>query len=90
MIKSKEAVLAKVVSQNLEAAGKIKSASNELEVVHAVLATQVPAKQVDADVLAAVDRTDEIGQQLADTAEALVKSTELLRDMGATAGGQSA
>ncbi|RYH45378.1 MAG: hypothetical protein EON54_16745 [Alcaligenaceae bacterium] len=90
MSNSKDAVLATVVSQNLEAAEQIKSASNELEVVHAVLTTHVPAKQVDADVVAAVDRTDEIGQQLADTAEALVKSTELLRQMGADGGGKSA
>jgi hypothetical protein len=44
---------------------------------------------VDADALSAVDRTYEIGKQLADTAEALVKSPDLLRETGANNGGQS-
>lgn len=90
MTKSKDAVLATVVSQNLEAAEQIKSASNELEVVHAVLTTQVPSNRADADLLAAVDRTDEIGQQLADTAEALEKSVEMLREVSGKSSGPSA
>jgi ABC-type transporter Mla subunit MlaD len=49
--------------------------------VHAVLSTQVPTQQTDADVRAAVERTDQIGQQLADTAEALEKTTEKLREL---------
>lgn len=89
MTKSKDAVLAEVVSQNLEVVEQVKSASNELEVVHAVLSSQVPAKQVNPDVLAAVDRTDELGNQLAETAEALVKSTELLRELKANNGNQT-
>lgn len=89
MTKSEDAVLAEVVSQNLEVVEQVKSASNELEVVHAVLSSQVPAKQVNPDVLAAVDRTDELGNQLAETAEALVKSTELLRELKANNGNQT-
>ncbi len=71
--------IADAVSQNLEAVEQIKCASNELDVVHAVLSTHVAEPQVSPDVLAAVERTEEIGQQLAETAEALERATELLR-----------
>ncbi|RYH15682.1 MAG: hypothetical protein EON54_28605 [Alcaligenaceae bacterium] len=79
-----------VLSQNVEAVEKIKSASNELQVVHAVLSTQVPSAQTNPDVLAAVERTDEIGQQLAETAEALEKSNEMLREIEASSNRESA
>lgn len=78
---SKEAALADVLSQNVEAAEQIKSASNELDVVHAVLSSQSSASQADEDLQAAVERTDEISEQLAETAEALDKSNQRLREL---------
>lgn len=73
-----------VLDINVEAAQQIKAASSELEVVHAVLSTQVPVPQANPDVLAAVERTEEIGQQLADTVDALEKSNEMLREIQAS------
>lgn len=80
---TKKSDLVDVLSQTAEAAQQVKSASTELEVVHAVLSTQVPSQDVHGDVQAAVERTDEIGQQLAETAEALEKTTEKLREIEA-------
>ncbi|RYF07591.1 MAG: hypothetical protein EOO31_05880 [Comamonadaceae bacterium] len=73
-------VIHEVLNRNAETVEQIKSASHELEVVHAVLSTQIPPPQTNPDVLAAVERTEEIGQQLAETVEALEKSNEMLRD----------
>ncbi|CAN7412983.1 hypothetical protein [Acidovorax sp. LjRoot194] len=77
-------VITDVLNQNAEAAEQIKTVSNELEVVHAVLSTQLPAPQATTDLVAAVDRTDELSQQLAETAQALERSNELLRELKAS------
>lgn len=74
--------IADVLLQNIEAAEQIKSAANELEVVHAVLSTKVPGKAAEGDVQAAVVRTGEIEQQLSETAQALDESNERLREIG--------
>jgi len=84
---SPDAAMADVLSQNLEAAEQIKAAANELEVVHAVLSTQIPnaaaTATVEDDLQAAVARTGEIEEQLSETAQALDQSNALLRDLAA-------
>ena len=84
MENSKNSPIAEVISQTSNAAEQVKSASNELEVVHAVLSTEVAPEQAHSDVVAAVERTEEIAQQLAVTAEALEKSNEMLREIKAS------
>ena len=71
--------IAQAISQNTDAVDQIKAASDGLDVVHAVLTTHVAEPQAHPDVLAAVERTDEISQQLAETADALERATDLLR-----------
>lgn len=85
MESAKPSPLAEVLTQTSDAAEQVKSASNELEVVHAVLSTEVASEQATADVVAAVERTELIAQQLAETVEALDKSNEMLRDIKASA-----
>jgi hypothetical protein len=68
-----------VLSRNLETAEQIKATANELDVVHAVLATQIPDDALQGDLQAAVERTDQLEQQLSDTAEALDQSNALLQ-----------
>lgn len=80
---TKDAALVDVLNQNVEAAEQIKAAANELEVVHAVLSTQIPTQTVEGDLQAAVERTEEIEQQLTETAESLDRSNQLLREMDA-------
>lgn len=75
--------IAEVLNQNQEAAEQIKAAASELDVVHAVLSTQIPPEALEGDLQAAVERTDELEQQLNETAEALEKSNDLLRDIEA-------
>lgn len=82
-MQSKDAAISDVLEQNVEAAEQIKAAASELEVVHAVLSTKVPAQGAQGDLQAAVDRTSEIEQQLSDTAEALDKSNAMLREIDA-------
>ncbi len=89
MTPSTSPTIVEAINQNVDAVEQIKSASNGLSVVHAVLSTHVPAPQANPDVLAAVERTDEIGQQLAETAEALERTTELLREAEASSEGKS-
>lgn len=73
-----------VLHQNLEAAEDIKAAAVELDVVHAVLSTQIPTQAMQGDLQAAVQRTDELEKKLNETAEALDKSNALLQShMGA-------
>lgn len=72
-----------VLNQNIEAAEQIKATASELNVVHAVLSTQIPTEALEGDLQAAVERTDELEQQLNETAEALEKSNDLLREIGA-------
>ncbi len=79
-----------VLNQNIEAAEQIKATASELTVVHAVLSTQIPTKAMEGDLQAAVERTDELEQQLNDTAEALEKSNDLLREIDAKQGGAPA
>lgn len=85
----KDAALSDVLNKNIEAVEQIKTSANELEIVHAVLSTKVPMEGAEDDLQAAVERTSEIEQQLSDTAEALHKSNELLREIDAnhSAGG---
>ena len=78
---SKDAAIGEVLNQNLEVAAQIKAAASELEVVHAVLSTQVPAEAAQGDLKAAVERTGEIEQQLSDTAAAMDKSNAVLREL---------
>ncbi|EER62265.1 hypothetical protein AcdelDRAFT_0179 [Acidovorax delafieldii 2AN] len=88
---SKDTAIGEVLNQNLEAAEQIKAAASELEVVHAVLSTQVPAKAAQGDLKAAVERTGEIEQQLSETAEAMDKSNAVLRELdSSTATGPTA
>ena len=75
---SKDAAISDVLNQNIEAAEQIKSAANELVVVHAVLSTKVAAQGAEGDLQAAVKRTAEIEQQLNQTAEALDSSNQQL------------
>jgi hypothetical protein len=82
--------LNEVLNQNLEAAEQIKATASELDVVHAVLSTQIPSEALEGDLQAAVERTDELGQQLSETAEALEKSNELLRRIDAGQGASPA
>lgn len=74
-------LIAEVVTENAEVVEQLKAAANELEVVHAVLSTKVPMAAPSADVSVAIERTDLIGQQLAETAEVLDKTTEKLREI---------
>lgn len=88
---SKDTAIGEVLNQNLEAAEQIKAAASELEVVHAVLSTQVPAEAAQGDLKAAVERTGEIEQQLSETAEAMDKSNAVLRKLdSSTATGSAA
>ena len=82
-MQSKDAAISDVLEQNVEAAEQIKAAASELEVVHAVLSTKVPAQGAEGDLQAAVDRTSQIEQQLSNTAEALDKSNAMLREIDA-------
>ncbi|MDZ7862886.1 hypothetical protein [Acidovorax sp.] len=77
------AEIADVLNQNVEAAEQIKATASELNVVHAVLSTQIPSEALEGDLQAAVERTDELEQQLSETAEALEKSNDLLREIDA-------
>ncbi|EJE50155.1 hypothetical protein PMI14_05239 [Acidovorax sp. CF316] len=77
------AEIADVLNQNAEAAEQIKATASELNVVHAVLSTQIPPDSLEGDLQAAVERTDELEQQLNETAEALEKSNDLLREIDA-------
>ncbi|MGV3679969.1 MAG: hypothetical protein ACO1PM_09620 [Acidovorax sp.] len=78
--------IADVLNQNAEAAEQIKATASELNVVHAVLSTQIPPEALEGDLQAAVERTDELEQQLSETAQALEKSNDLLREIGARQG----
>lgn len=80
---SQASEIADVLNQNMEAAEQIKATASELNVVHAVLSTQIPTEALEGDLQAAVERTDELEQQLSDTAEALEKSNDLLREIDA-------
>lgn len=71
--------MAKVLHNNQEAAEQIKAAANDLDVVHAVLTTQIPDEALQGDLQAAVERTDQLEQQLSETAQALDESNELLQ-----------
>ena len=71
--------MADILNQNLETAEQIKATAGELDVVHAVLSTQIPTDALQGDLQAAVERTDELEQKLSETAEALDKSNELLQ-----------
>lgn len=80
---SQASEIADVLNQNMEAAEQIKATASELNVVHAVLSTQIPTEALEGDLQAAVERTDELEQQLSETAEALEKSNDLLREIDA-------
>ena len=69
----KDAALDDVLNQNIEATEQIKAAANELGVVHAVLSTPIPPQSAEGDLEAAVERTEEIEQQLNETAESDAK-----------------
>ncbi|MFN3437598.1 MAG: hypothetical protein ACK41V_07905 [Acidovorax sp.] len=71
--------VAEILNQNLETAEQIKATADELDVVHAVLSTQIPTDAMQGDLQAAVERTDQLEQKLTETAEALDKSNELLQ-----------
>lgn len=83
MNQSTNATMAEVVSQNADAVEQIKAASNDLGVIHAVLSTHGGAAEASSDAQAAVERTEEVSQQLAETADALEKTTEKLRELAA-------
>lgn len=85
----KDTTIVEVLDQSVEAAEQIRSVSSELEVVHAVLSTQITKAELGEEVPAAVERTEELAQQLAETAEALDRSNELLRDIKANSIRQS-
>ena len=71
MMQPPDTAISDVLNQNVEVAQQIKTAANELGVVHAVLSTEVKPSGAESDVQAAVKRTSEIEQQLIETAEAL-------------------
>lgn len=71
--------MAEILNQNLETAEQIKATADELDVVHAVLSTQIPSEALKGDLQSAVERTDELEQKLQETAEALEKSNEQLQ-----------
>ncbi|MDP3226474.1 MAG: hypothetical protein Q8N13_00670 [Acidovorax sp.] len=71
--------VAEILNQNLETAEQIKATADELDVVHAVLSTQIPTDAMQGDLQAAVERTDQLEQKLSETADALDKSNELLQ-----------
>jgi RNAse (barnase) inhibitor barstar len=71
--------MAEILNQNLETAEQIKSTADELDVVHAVLSTQIPSASLKGDLQSAVERTDQLEQKLQETAEALEKSNEQLQ-----------
>ena len=77
--KPQDAEIAQILSENQESAEQIRAAANELDVVHAVLSTQIPTSALKADLQAAVERTDQLEQQLSETAEALNQSNERLQ-----------
>lgn len=81
MANTADNTLVEVLEQNLEAAEQVRSASSELEVVHIVLSSQVSMPEAVGDLPAAIERTEVMAQQLAETAEALDKSNELLREI---------
>lgn len=80
-MQSQEAAISDVLNQNVEAVKEIKASASELEVVHAVLSTKVAPQGTEDDLHAAVERTAQIEQQLSETAEALDKSNEILREI---------
>lgn len=71
--------MAEILNQNLETAEQIKATADELDVVHAVLSTQIPSDALKGDLQSAVERTDQLEQKLQDTAEALEKSNGQLQ-----------
>jgi hypothetical protein len=71
--------VAEILNQNLETAEQIKSTADELDVVHAVLSTQIPTDAMQGDLQAAVERTDQLEQKLSETADALDESNQLLQ-----------
>ena len=75
------AQISDVLDQNIEVVEQIKASATELEMVHAVLSTKVPRQGAEGDLQAAVERTGEIEQQLSETAEALDRSNQLLREI---------
>ncbi len=84
---SQASEIADVLNQNIEPAQQIKATASELNVVHAVLSTQIPTEALEGDLQAAVERTDELEQQLSETAQALEKSNEMLRQIDAQQSG---
>jgi RNAse (barnase) inhibitor barstar len=71
--------MTEILNQNLETAEQIKATADELDVVHAVLSTQIPSDALNGDLQSAVERTDQLEQKLQETAEALEKSNEQLQ-----------
>ena len=84
MMQPQDAAISDVLTQNVEVAQQIKTAANELGVVHAVLSTEVTPAGAEGDLEAAVKRTSEIEQQLIETAQALEKSNERLSQVQAS------
>lgn len=84
MMQPPDTAISDVLNQNVEVAQQIKTAANELGVVHAVLSTEVTPSGAEGDLEAAVKRTSEIEQQLIETAEALEESNERLSQVKAS------
>jgi hypothetical protein len=66
------------LSKSSQAKETVRTAADELAVVHAVLDKNVPKESVPADVRQAVRRTDELEKKLSKSAELLDEVTETL------------
>ncbi|MEJ8849262.1 hypothetical protein [Variovorax rhizosphaerae] len=73
-----QAVLAKSLKENKEAAQVVEKASDDLAVVHAVLDREVPKTSLPPEVDRAVAQTERIEKQLSASVEKLKKVNESL------------
>lgn len=70
--------LDQVLDQTKQVAEEIKDAADELKVVHAVLETGLAKPQAHPDIEKAVDRAQDLEQQLHESAEKLDSANEAL------------
>lgn len=66
------------IEKTKQVAEEIKSAAEELDLVHAVLDTKIPEESRHADVGHAIARTDELEERLSKSADALDDANKAL------------
>ena len=70
--------LKEVLDTNKQVAEEVQTASEDLSVVHAVLQQEVPKGVSHGDVQEAIDRTHEIEEKLAESADRLDEANKAL------------